>query len=320
MEEFDLIARVRARVQEGPGEPSVVLGIGDDAAVLAPEPGHDLVATTDTLVAGRHFPPGLEAEAVGHLALAVNLSDIAAMGASPRWLLLSLTLPEGDEAWLDGFLEGFLGLAGKHGCVLVGGNMASGPMSITVQVLGQVATGRAVTRGGARAGDRIAVTGVVGEAAAGLALEPDAPAELAQRLFRPEPRLAAGTALAAHARAMVDISDGLLADLGHLLDPAGLGGVLELQCLPVSDALATAIPEPERRWRLQLSGGGDYELLVVLPPDAFPAAEAACRQAGCDLTEIGRVRPEPGIECRRPDGRPFVVEDRGWDHFAGMGE
>lgn len=311
MGEFDLIARIRARA---PADERVAVGIGDDAAVLNPRAGMALVATTDTLVAGRHFRQDWDPADLGHLALAVNLSDLAAMGAVPRWALLAMTLPNEDAAWLDRFLDGFLGLAAATDCVLVGGNLAHGPLNITATALGEAAQGRAVTRPGARAGDRIAVTGTLGDAAAALALGDGAPTALRRRLRRPEPRLEAGRALAAHCRSMIDISDGLISDLGHLLDDDH-GARVDLDALPSSEALVSSVPDEEERRRLQLTGGNDYELLIVLPTD-MDFYELA-RAAGIGLSVIGEIEEEPGIRCIRPDGTEIDLPDGGWDHFAG---
>ncbi len=305
--EFDLIARIRARAGSGPG---VVLGIGDDAAVLQPDPEMQLVVTTDNLVEGRHFDARAGASDIGHLALAVNLSDLAAMGANPRWCLLALTLPEGDPVWLEGFLDGFLELAAEHHCALVGGNLARGTLNIAVTLIGQVRHQQFITRSGARPGDRIIVTGTLGDAAA--ALDSDAPADsfLAQRLRRPQPRLTAGQELASMAHTMIDISDGLSADLQHLLGP-GLGARLELEHLPASDTLVRILPDQERRWKMQLKRGSDYELLACLPAQA----SLPPRIGDTAIHEIGVITESGRIECIRPDGNLFEFQSGGWDHF-----
>lgn len=311
MNEFDLIERIRCRIGDGSG---VVLGIGDDAAVLQPSAGMQLVASTDSLVAGRHFidsgPARARPEEIGHLALAVNLSDLAAMGALPRWCLLALTLPEADQSWLDGFLDGFLALATTHEVSLVGGNLARGPLNIGVTVLGEVEAGRAVTRGGAQPGDRIVVTGTLGDAAAALAAGCRPGHPLRARLLQPVPRIAAGRALAASARAMIDISDGLAADLAHLL--GSHGARLETARLPASPALIEAVPDREQRAGLQLAGGGDYELLALVPPGTNlpPAA------GDVTLSEIGQVTTSGRIELMTADGRVSPAGAAGWDHFG----
>jgi len=320
MGEFELIDRIRRRAGQDGGEGNrdlegVVLGIGDDAAVLASRPGTELVVTTDTLVMGRHFTERWPIEAIGRVAAESNLSDLAAMGATPRWALLALTLPEDDAAWLDAFLDGFLAAASDAGLALVGGNLARGPLNVGVELIGEVACGRAVTRGGARAGDRLVVTGTVGDAAAALALE--APGEaLLERLYRPSARVAAGRALAEHARAMIDLSDGLLADLGHLLDD-GLGARIELAALPASPALRKRVVDERERWRLQTGGGSDYELLAVLPGQGGPDVSDIAGRAGVALTEIGRITDDARMACLDGRGVEVDLNAPGWDHFDG---
>jgi thiamine-monophosphate kinase len=311
MGEFELIERIRARVDM---DDSVVVGIGDDAAVLRSDPDRELVVTTDSIVANRHFEAHWLPAEIGHLALAVNLSDLAAMGARPRWVLLSLTLPESDPHWLDEFLDGFLALAEIHQTRLVGGNLSSGPLNVTVQLIGDVETGAAVLRSGARPGDIVAVTGTLGDAAAAFKLGASAPETLVGRFRRPSPQVAAGAGLASRARAMIDISDGLIADLAHLLG-ADLSARVELDRLPASDALCRVFADDEDRWRLQATGGNDYELLVILPEQDFEAARGSLDDLGVALTRIGRIEAGQGIQCRRPDGTLLEFEHGGWDHF-----
>lgn len=309
MNEFDLIAEIKARAPVGTG---VVLGIDDDAAVLQPSTGMQLVATTDNLVAGRHFVDAGDnratSEEIGHLSLTVNLSDLAAMGATPRWCLLTLTLPEAEPAWLRAFLDGFLPLAAEHDCALVGGNIARGPLNIGVTALGEVPAGKFATRTGARPGQRIVVTGTLGDAAAGLKLERPVGDPLRNRLLKPTPRIAAGRELAGIADAMIDISDGLLADLAHLTGQLGA----EIRCdrLPTSSALSETLPDPRARWPLQFAGG-DYELLALLPEDTKLPASIG----GIDLTEIGRITNSGKIECLDASGQRFDADESGWDHF-----
>jgi len=309
VDEFDLIAEIRRRAPAGGG---VALGIGDDAAVLDCASGEQLVATTDNLVAGRHFvdagPNAATPAEIGHLALAVNLSDLAAMGARPRWSLLGLTLPESDRRWLSGFLDGYLALSAAHDCALAGGNIARGPLNVAVTALGAVEPGRFATRTGARPGDRIVVTGTLGDAAAGLALDAGPGDPLRARLLQPAPRVEAGVELAGIAHAMIDISDGLLADLGHLA--GGFGAEVHCSRLPTSQALAAAVEDPARRRSLQC-GGGDYELLALLPAECPPPASVA----GIRLTEIGRITEGAGLCCLDAAGRPVESPAPGWDHF-----
>lgn len=311
--EFDLIARIRARVRDT--DPALLLGIGDDAAVFTPTPGLAMVSTTDSLVSGRHFHDDWPAADLGHLALAVNLSDLAAMGARSRWALLALTLPEADPDWLEGFLDGFLALGESSGTALIGGNLAAGPLNLGVHLIGEVAPSGLARRRGARVGDRVLVTGTLGDAAAALSLGEAAHSCLQRRLRRPQPRLAAGAHLAGKVSAMIDVSDGLLADLGHLLED-GLGAEIELASLPASTALQVAIEQAELRWQLQLAGGNDYELLMTARPEQVPALVQAMDQLKLGLTDIGRVTDHGRVDCRCPDGGLLKTVRSGWDHFA----
>lgn len=310
--EFDLIERIRARAHS---DESVPLGIGDDAAVLAPEPGRLLVATTDSLVPDGHFLPDWSASAVGHLALAVNLSDLAAMGARPRWALLALTLPGADSDWLDGFLDGFLALASAYGVVLVGGNLARGPLNVCVQAIGDAVPGAVAVRSAARVGDRIAVTGTLGDAAAAWRLGKDAVPELFARWQRPTPRIEAGGILAPAAHAMMDISDGLLADLGKLMAASNCGARIDLERLPASDALIDALPGPRARHRLQAEGGSDYELLVTLDQEQLDALRPRLASAGQTLTVIGEIIDGDKLEVIDETGQQVEMRAGGWDHF-----
>lgn len=304
MDEFELIRRFFS-VEAGPG---VVLGPGDDAALLEPTPGLQLVVTTDTLVENRHFPEDLPPADIGWRSLAVNLSDLAAMGAAPRWCLLSLTLPVADEAWLAAFRDGFFQLASKAGVSLVGGDITGGPLSITVQAMGEVAPDKALRRGGARVGDAICIGGVPGEAAAGLRSWQAGVRQgaLVRRFARPGPQLDLGRALAGRASACIDVSDGVLADLGHILAASGgLGARLEAASMPVSTALREAL-EPAQRSRLQWTGGDDYLLLFTLP-DGTPVP------SGC--FQLGVVTQNSDIAVLDPSGRPMPFVERGWKHF-----
>ncbi len=313
--EFSLIDRFFARLT--PPRDDVRLGIGDDAALLAMPAGRDLVLATDTLVAGVHFPEGTAAEAIGHKALAVNLSDLAAMGAEPAWATLALTLPAADEDWLAGFAAGFGELAARHGVALVGGDTTRGPRVITVTVAGRVPPGEALTRAGARPGDGIWVTGSLGDAGLALVLlqsgEP-VPEVLRRRLDRPEPRLAAGRALRGLATATIDVSDGLVADLGHVLDRSGVGARLEVAAVPRSAALREAA-DGAAASRLALAAGDDYELCFTLPPAA--EAEMAGRLAAidCPVTRIGSIEARPGLRLIAADGTELPPPG-GFDHFG----
>jgi len=318
MGEFELIRRY-FQTQPQDTEAGVVLGIGDDCALLSPTLGQTLAVTTDTLVEGVHFLADDDAASLGHKALAVNLSDLAAMGAKPRWVLLNLSLPEVDEGWLRAFAGGLLALAQRHGVRLVGGDTVRGPLSFTITALGErpLDCGQSMLRSGAKVGDWIAVSGVPGEAALGLALRLGhlhLPAPLADqalaRLHRPSPRVALGLALRELATSAVDISDGLAQDLGHILAASGVGATLDLARLPRSELL-DAVPQ-EDAWQAQLAGGDDYELLFTLPESALDKIEALPEK----ITLIGRIEAEPGLRLRRADDSLLVLEKQGHDHFA----
>ena len=311
--EFDLIARIRARAGT---RDDIVLGIGDDAALLAPPPGRQLVVTADTLNAGVHFPAGTAPADIGWKALAVNLSDLASMGAEPAWCTLSLSLPQSDAAWIDGFLDGFLALAVEYGIVLVGGDTTRGPLSVSVTAMGFVDAGRALRRDGARVGDDLWITGTLGDAAGALALlERDPAHALRTRLDRPTPRVRAGLALVGLANACVDVSDGLLADLGHIASRSGVAAQVEVDALPVSEALRAAFDEATRT-AMQASGGDDYELCFTAPVDAREHVEALSSQLDLRITRIGRMVAGEGVQALRADGRPWSSARRGYDHFA----
>lgn len=308
MDEFQLINRFFRRDVRADG---VVLPLGDDAAVLAPSPGQQLVMSLDTLVEGRHFPADMPARDVGWRALAVNLSDLAAMGAEPRWCLLGLSVPAVDEAWLADFADGFFALADEAGIVLVGGDTVRGERALTVQVSGEVAPGAALTRAGARPGDRICIGGVPGLAALGLrqwqAGERNGDAIAA--FLTPQPQLALGRKIRKVASACIDVSDGLLADLGHILAASGgCGAELRLSALPTHPALS-ALDDAERL-DCQLAGGDDYLLLFTLPP-VFNLP------GGCH--ELGRVTAQSGIRVMDARGQAVAPARHGWNHFDHVG-
>lgn len=320
--EFELIARHFRRAQDARA-PGVVLGVDDDAALLAPTPGMQLAVCTDTLVSGIHFPVDTPAADVGWKALAVNLSDLAAMGAAPRACLLALTLPSADEDWVAGFARGFFALADTHGCPLIGGDTTAGPLSVTVTALGEVPAGSALTRGGARDGDLVCVSGTPGLAARGLACWQegvrDAGDPAVAALLRPAPRLALGLALRGTANACIDVSDGLLGDLAHLLDVSSaatgstLGAKIDIAALPRAPALA-ALPEPIAREYL-LAGGDDYELLFTVPSDSRGLLPALAAQAGVPLTMIGRITGDGRLRCLDENGAEWRPARQGWEHF-----
>ncbi|AER55215.1 thiamine monophosphate kinase [Pseudoxanthomonas spadix BD-a59] len=312
--EFDLIARIAARVAL---RADVALGIGDDAALLAVPPGMQLVVTADTLNAGVHFPDDTAPADIGWKALAVNLSDLAAMGARPAWCTLSLSLPQPDPRWLDGFIDGFLALAARHDVSLVGGDTTRGPLSIAVTALGHVEAGHALRRDGARIGDEVWVTGTLGDAAAalqsmcsGAAVEPS----LRARLDRPTPRVEAGRALLGLASACIDLSDGLLADLGHLCARSGVGAEIELAQLPMSRALARF--KHEVRWPWQAGGGDDYELCFTAPPQRAEQVQQALDLAGVPGVRVGRIVAGQGVQARDAQGAVWTPPRAGYAHFG----
>lgn len=312
--EFDLIARIRARIAS---RDDVALGIGDDAALMTVPAGLQLVVTADTLNAGVHFPADTAPTDIGWKALAVNLSDLAAMGAQPAWCTLSLSLPNSDPRWIDGFIDGFLALAALHGVQLVGGDTTRGPLSIAVTAMGHIEAGHALRRDGARVGDDVWVTGTLGDAAAALqSLFSGAAVErsLRARLDRPTPRVEVGRALVGLASACVDLSDGLLADLGHLCARSGIGAEVDLALLPVSRALARF--KPEVRWAWQASGGDDYELCFTASPQRVEQVQQALDFAGVAGTRIGRIVAGQGVQALAADGAPWRAPRDGYDHFA----
>ncbi|KRD34119.1 thiamine-monophosphate kinase [Lysobacter sp. Root916] len=314
MAEFDLIARIRQRVA---ARDDVVLGIGDDAAVLRVPAGREVVVAMDTLNSGVHFPDETAPADIGWKALAVNLSDLAAMAAEPAWCTLSLSLPQADAGWLDGFLDGFLGLAAQHRVALVGGDTTRGPLSVCVTVHGLVEPGRALRRDGARVGDTVWVSGSLGDAAgalaqwrAGAAMD----AFLRERLNRPTPRLALLPALR-HAHAGIDVSDGLLADLGHVCAASGVGAQVDLPALPATEALRACFDDATR-YRLQATGGDDYELCFTAPQGAREAILRDATDAGVAVTAIGRVVAGTGVSAFDAEGSPWQNARTGYDHFA----
>ena len=310
LSEFALIERFFTRLGARRGD--VVLGIGDDCALLAPPPGQCVAVSIDTLVEGVHFLPHADPAALGHKALSVGLSDLAACGASPAWATLALSLPKVDATWLDGFSSGFGALARRFDLALVGGDTTRGPLSISVQVHGFVPPSLALRRDGARAGDRLYVSGSLGDA--GLALRQrlagESPtAALAQRLDCPEPRVALGLALRGIASAAIDLSDGLASDLGHLLTRSGVGATVELAHLPRSKPVAASSD-----WSLPLSAGDDYELCFSVPPRQVADLTKGMAAFDIAVQAIGCVDADAGIRWRLPDGSKLTPK-QGWDHF-----
>ncbi|MDZ7663428.1 thiamine-phosphate kinase [Thiohalophilus sp.] len=320
LSEFDIITRYFA--QATPGREDVVLGIGDDAALIDPPAGQQLVVAIDTLVAGVHFPLDTDPYDIGWKALAVNLSDLAAMGAQSAWLTLALTLEQGDDHWLAAFSRGLADLAGQYGLQLVGGDTTRGPLTVTVQVAGYLPSGQALTREGAAPDDEIWVSGTLGDAALGLRIaqgqlqaDDSVKATLCRRLNRPQPRLPLGIALRGIASSCIDISDGLLADLGHLCAAADCGAGLQYADLPLSSAAHDLIAADPALGDLPLIGGDDYELCFTAPAKRHGDIQALAAQLACPLTCIGRIEAEPGIRCFEEDGRPRPVTGQGYRHF-----
>lgn len=314
--EFDLIARIRQRAAT---RGDVIVGIGDDAAILSVPAGKQLVVAMDTLNSGVHFPADTAPADIGWKSLAVNLSDLAAMAAMPAWCTLSLSLPQPDPAWLDGVLDGFLALAAQHDVALVGGDTTRGALSICVTAHGLVDPRGALLRSGAQVGDDVWVTGTLGDAAAALrqwqSHQPIDPA-LRARLDRPTPRIAAGLAIAGIAHACIDVSDGLLADLGHLCRASRVSAELDVDLLPASDVLIASF-DPATRRELQVAGGDDYELCFTAPKTARLAVEEAMDTCDVSATRIGRiVEDAPNIVLRDVDGSDWSPPRAGYVHFG----
>lgn len=317
LSEFELIDRFFKNAF--PDAPEVSCGIGDDAALVSVPPGQELALTMDTLVAGIHFPASATPADIGYKALAVNLSDLAAMGAEPRWITLSLTLPQDPEHWLEGFMSGFSLLAEKYALSLIGGDLARGPLSITLQLHGFVPAGSALRRSGARPGDRIYVSGTLGDAGLALGMldhrfivDEQHHAALLQRLHRPQPRVELGLALRGLATSAIDISDGLQADLKHILEASHAGAALNPERVPVSGAMQQ-LP-PEQAWNLALTAGDDYELCFTLPASVTDVAVKNLAEI-IPLQCIGHVTAQGEIDWRRSDGTIYKPDGAGYHHF-----
>lgn len=318
MSEFALIEHIKRRATT---RADVLLGIGDDAALLSVPAGMALAISVDTLLAGRHFPLDTSAEDIGYKALAVNLSDLAAMGAAPAWVTLALTLPKPDASWLERFCDGFFELADAFDVALVGGDTVRGALSITVQVHGFVDPNLALRRSGAQPGDELWVTGTLGDAALGLAAIKRKKSSdhllLLQRLNRPQPRVSAGSALRGLAHSCIDVSDGLLADLTHLARASRVGARVWLNRLPFSAAARAFVGVDDYQLRLhQLSGGDDYELLFSAPVLAHEEVSARLAALGLQASVIGEMTVDSSVEVIDADGRRFIPALRGFDHFA----
>lgn len=316
MTEFDFIAQLQA--QPFPQRTEVILSIGDDAALCQIPHGMHLVTAVDTLVDGVHFPRHTSAFDIGYKALAVNLSDLAAMGATPAWMTLALTCPQAQQQWLVEFTQGLLTLATQHQVSLIGGDTTAGPLTVTIQVCGLIPVGQALLRSGARVGDEIYVTGTLGDAGLGLlagvqqklSLPIDVQSFAASRLNRPTPRVSEGIALRGIAHSAIDISDGLAADLGHILIASGVGARIEVENLPLSPALRDNLAQ-QHAVTLALSAGDDYELCFTVPPakiDLLPHLLSGS-------SKIGVIESTPGLRCTLA-GQPFNLKKTGYQHFS----
>lgn len=322
MGEFELIRSFFQRpVRRSP------LGVGDDCALLAPAPGMQLAVSTDMLVEGRHFLADVNPQLLGHKALAVNLSDLAASGAKPLAFTLALSMPRADANWCQVFAEGLFALADQHECELIGGDTTQGPLNICITVFGEVPAGQALLRRGAQPGDDIWVSGSLGDARLALdallrqhALPPAVLSQARQRLEQPTPRVALGMALRGIANSCLDISDGLLGDLGHILEASGVGAridanitrnLLQARRHPMMAALAIS-----RIDACTLAGGDDYELCFTAPSSAQAAVRDAAAQAGVPVTCIGRIEAERGVRVMAPGGQQLPLRFSSFDHFA----
>ena len=324
MSEFDLIARYFTRPAA-----RAVLGVGDDCALLLPPAGMQLAISSDMLVEGRHFFADVDPFSLGHKALAVNLSDLAACGAKPLAFTLALALPRVDEAWLEPFSRGLLALADAHGCELVGGDTTQGPLNICITVFGEVPRGQALLRSGAQAGDDIYVSGTLGDARLALealrgneSLPPEVLAQARLRLEQPTPRIALGQALRGIATSAIDISDGLTGDLGHILKASAVGATIDtsiaikLIAINAYKQSNKGHLDTENQLKCVLAGGDDYELAFTAPASARQAVEAASRQSQTPVTRIGQIEKELGLRLIDAQGQALAVEFSSFDHFA----
>jgi len=313
--EFDLIHKYFTRPVK-----RAALGIGDDCALLQPAPGMQLAVSSDMLVEGRHFLSTVSPQRLGHKALAVNLSDLAAAGAQPLAFSLALALPRADEAFLDGFARGLLALADEHHCELVGGDTTQGPLNICITMFGEVPPGQALLRSGARAGDDLYVSGSVGDARLALecfrgsvALAGEAFEQVRVAMEQPQPRVALGVALRGVASAAIDVSDGLLGDLAHILNRSAVGATIEVDAVPRSSVLTSQPLELQRE--CTLAGGDDYELLFTAPSSSAAAVQMAARQAGVSATRIGRIDRSLALTLVDAQGREVPHTFGSFDHF-----
>jgi thiamine-monophosphate kinase len=319
LSEFDLIARYFVRPSHKKNR--ATLGIGDDCALLAQDAGMQTAISTDMLVEGRHFFAGADPYKLGHKSLAVNLSDLAAMGAEPRAFTLAFSLPTADEAWLAQFSQGLFALADRHDCELIGGDTTKGPLNICITVFGQIPIGQALRRDTAQIGDDIWVSGTLGDARLALGAlrnEYPLPADMldaaAVRLHTPQARVTLGLALRGIAHAALDISDGLIGDLGHILKSSGVGATLDIDALPPGVMLQQQALEMRRRFTL--AGGDDYELCFTAPASKRDAILGAALSADTPVTRIGTIDTVPGVRLLDSNGQPLDLQIAAFDHFA----
>lgn len=316
MNEFEIIRRFFS-----PGTDHTVLAGGDDAALIRVTPGMELAVSTDLLLADRHFFADADPYGVGHKSMAVNLSDMAAMGARPRWATLSLALPAPDERWLEQFAGGFLDLARAHDVDLIGGDTTRGPLAICVQIMGESVPGQALKRSGAHPGDDLWLSGHVGDAALGLAhlrgdfeLHGQERDQALRRLTQPQPRVALGEALIGMANACIDVSDGLVADIGHIAHASGVHAIIEWAAVPLSSVAERYRRDPLVQ-RAALAGGDDYELAFAVRPGLRAELTALSGRVGVPLTRIGRLEPGTGVTVLDERGKVLSLTESGFDHF-----
>ncbi len=316
--EFELIRRFFDRGDRAAD--GVVKGIGDDCAVLAPTPGWQWLVSTDMLVEGRHFLSTVDPERLGHKALAVNLSDLAACGATPRAFFLALALPRADATFLEGFARGLFALADAHGIALAGGDTTAGPLNICITVMGEAPQGQVLLRSGARPGDELWISGTLGDARLALevfrgtlSLPGEQFAQVRRAMELPRPRLALGQALRGIASSAIDVSDGLGGDLGHVLKASGVGVELQVDALPRSAVLAAQ--DPVLQLECLLAGGDDYELVFTAPADRHQAVREAAARAGTPVSCVGRISAEPGLRLLDAQGQPMARRFASFDHF-----
>ena len=320
--EFALIERHFARA---PRATDVRIGVGDDGAVVSPAAGLDYVLTVDMLVEGRHFAPGAEPVLLGHKTLAVNLSDLAAMGAKPRFALLAGALPSSDSAWMASFMRGFDALASRYEVDLIGGDTTRGPLTLCVTAIGELPAGSAITRAGARPGDIVYVSGRLGDAALALAaasgriqIETSLLPALRKRLDAPEPRVALGLGLRGIASSALDVSDGLTGDLRHILDASHVGATIDTARIPCGEALRWLLRGPDREIALEclLAGGDDYELCFTASATMRARIDVLADALDLPLTAIGTMHDGQGLVILDEGGRPMPSPPRAFDHFA----